>query len=392
MTDRGPLHREVDLGRFVRLCLQARWESESLEAARQMVGQGELDWEALVELADRGRLGPLLYSVLGGQDLVPPAVEGALRAMRHGHALRDRLLREEMVTVLDRLGAHGVDVLLLKGAALAETVYLGAGLRPRGDLDLLVRREDAGPALDVVTDLGYGPVGIEARPGAYLVYENEVMLAKPGIVGFAVEVHWSLFDSPYYQQNLPLDWFWQTAQSIQIGGTPARVLGSEALILHLCGHLVLHHGSDAENRLLWLHDVAEVLVCYRDQIDWAVLLSQTQACDLVLAVQEVLAEVADGWGGPVPGEVRGRLDALRPSAAEAQVVAWRAADERPVAQRFWSDLASMDGWRTRLRYAWIQLFPSAAYMRARYSISRRLLVPLYYPYRWWVGMRSVWRY
>jgi len=90
----------------------------------------------------------------------------------------------------------------------------------------------------------------------------------------------------------------------------------------------------------------------------------------------------------VPAEALSRLNALCPSAAEVQVVTWRTASERPVAQRFWTDLAGMDNWRRRLRYAWIQLFPSVTYMQNRYGIRHRWLVPLYYPYRWWLGLRS----
>ena len=62
------------------------------------------------------------------------------------------------------------------------------------------------------------------------------------------------------------------------------------------------------------------------------------------------------------------------------------AEQRSVAQRFWSDLASMGGWRARLGYAWTHLFPSAEYMRARYGIRYSLLLPLYYPYRWLRGL------
>jgi len=197
-----------------------------------------------------------------------------------------------------------------------------------------------------------------------------------------------LFDLPYYQRILPMPWFWQTALQVELAGTRARVLGPEAQVLHLCGHVVLHH-SAAETRLLWLHDVAELLVHYRDRMDWDELLRRTQECGLVLSVQQVLGRVTAEWGVPLPAAARARLDALRPSAEEMQAVAWRTASHRPVVQRFWSDLASMPGWRRRLHYAWIQLFPSATYMQSRYGIRHRWLLPLYYPYRWWLGLRGL---
>lgn len=387
VTERQRAKVQREALRFIQLCLRGRWEPQALEMARRVAAEAQLNWEALAAVVAGAGLGPLLYQQVRQRDLVPPAVEEELRAERLRTALRDRLLREELVIILDSLAAHGVDVLLLKGAALAQTVYGAVGLRPMGDQDLLVRPEDAQRAIHILSGLGYQPEGLEARAGADLVYENEVLLRKAGLVDFVVEIHWSLFDSPYYQRSLPMAWFWQTALPIQVEDTPARVLGPEAQILHLCGHLVLHHGGEG-TRLLWLHDVAEVLVHYRDRIDWDELLERTQECELVLPVQQVVGQVADEWGAPIPAESRQRLDALQPSAAEMQVVAWRTASQRPVAQRFWSDLASMGGWRQRLHYAWIQLFPSAAYMQQRYGIRHRLLVPLYYFYRWWLGLRS----
>jgi hypothetical protein len=387
LVERQAPEGEEQVLRFVQLCLWAHWQPEALQAARRLAGQIELDWEALLRVVDEERLGPLLYRAVRGQGLVPPEVEEELRAARYRTAVRERLLRRELLTILGSLATQGVDVLLLKGAALAQTVYGWTGLRPMEDMDLLVHEEGLATALSTLAQQGYQRVGQEVRPGANLAYENEVMLTRAGLLDFAVEVHWSLFDVPYYQQRLPMAWFWRTASTVRIGDSAARVLGPEAQILHLCGHLVLHHGSERA-RLLWLHDVAEVLSHYHDQIDWAELLNWTQRCRLVLPVQQVVGRVVYEWGVPVPAESLSRLNALHPSAAEVQVAAWRTASQRPVAQRFWTDLASMHGWPQRLHYAWIQLFPSLTYMQSRYSIRHRLLVPLYYPYRWWLGLRS----
>ena len=383
-----PTESQPEALRFIRLCLRGRWQPEALDMARRLAAQTRLDWTGLSTLATAQGLGPLLYHVVRRRDLVPPLVEKVWREQRLRNALRDRLLRAELVTILHSLAGQGVGVILLKGAALAQTVYADIGLRPMFDQDLLVHPQDARRALRILAGLGYRREGLEARPDADLTYESQVLLRKQGLEDFAVEVHWSLFDSPYYQHSLPMDWFWQTALPVQIGAASARVLCPEALVLHLCGHLRLHHGP-AEATLLWLHDVAEVLVQYQDGIDWDELLQRAQECELVLSAQEVLTEVADEWDAPIPAEALSRLGALQPSAAEVRVMAQLGAGQRPVAQRFWFDLASIDGWRSRLHYAWIQLFPSVTYMQRRYRIRHLLLVPLYYPYRWWIGLRGL---
>ncbi len=55
----------------------------------------------------------------------------------------------------------------------------------------------------------------------------------------------------------------------------------------------------------------------------------------------------------------------------------------------WAGLTSISGWGLRLRYALGNLFPSVDYMQGQYHIPHKLLVPLYYPYRWPRGLRRV---
>ena len=283
------------------------------------------------------------------------------------------------------LAAQQIAVILLKGAALAETIYGNIAVRPMGDLDLLVHREDVAAALAALRAAGWEAVDAEARDGLTLAYEVEIALQKPGPIPVLLEIHWGLLDSPHYQHTLPLTWFWDTAVAVEADGVNALALGPETLVLHLCAHLALHHGGHG---LLWLHDVAEVLHAYGDRLDWDEVLARGQAWDLVLPLQHILARVARDWEAPIPAEVMARLAALRPSPDEARVYAWLTAPERPVAQRFYADLASMPGWRDRLRYGWGSLFPARAYMIQRYGIPHPLLTPLYYPYRWLVGLRS----
>ncbi len=80
---------------------------------------------------------------------------------------------------------------------------------------------------------------------------------------------------------------------------------------------------------------------------------------------------------------------MRASQAEVRVHRWLTAQQRPVAQRFWADLASMPGWRPRLHYALANLLPSATYMRQRYGFRQPWLLPLYYLYRYALGIRSL---
>lgn len=352
---------------------------------------------ALARRALAQGLGPLLYGRLRGTDTLPPEAEEVLRQAYYANAARNARLLHELEDILRALAP--LPILLLKGAALALAVYENPALRPMGDIDLLVHPRHIDAALESLAGLGYRSMIHEPAPGSTRTYENETMLGQED--GAApVEVHWSPFDSPYHQQHLDIAWFWETALLLPASAPPphgplpqepgpsAHILGPEAQLLHLCAHLVLHHGGN-EPRLLWLHDVAEVVVRYRGAVDWAALLSQARAGDLLAPLQRVLPRVAHGWQAPVPPAVLEELAQMSPSRAEARLIARLDAGHRPAGRRLWDDLADTPSWGRRLRMAWVHLFPTAAYMRRRYGIGHPLLVPLYYPYRWLLGLRGL---
>ena len=346
----------------------------------------EPEASAVARLALAHGLGPLLYGRLRGQDILPPATMAELRRAYYDNAGRSARLWHALETALRALAQAGIPTLLLKGAALVQTVYENPALRPMGDLDLLVRPADAGRALAALAGLGYRPQQHEPAPGSTRTYENEIMLGREGAPA-PLELHWGLFDSPHYQSQLPMEWFWQTARPVHIGDTGAQALGPEAQILHLCGHLLLHHGGDA--RLLWLHDIAEVVARYRGEINWSMLLERARACDLLMPLQKVLPRVACDWQAPIPAATLEHLAALRPSRAEERIEARLSSGPRPAGRRLLDDLADTTSWRRRLHMALVNIVPTATYMQQRYNIRHRLLVPFFYPYRWFLGLRGL---
>ena len=163
------------------------------------------------------------------------------------------------------------------------------------------------------------------------------------------------------------------------------MLGPEAQLLHLCAHQTLHHGGGA---MLWLHDVAELVSRYEHDLDWGQVVSQCRSLQLVLPTRDVLSQVSAEWRAPLPLAVLEELRALPPSPDEQWAYAALTSGHRPVARRFWTDLAGMASLRTRLAFTLVNLFPTSAYMRQRYHIRHPILLPFYYPYRWFVGLRG----
>ena len=95
---------------------------------------------------------------------------------------------------------------------------------------------------------------------------------------------------------------------------------------------------------MWYHDIAALIVAEGGGIAWQDLFTRAQAADLILPLRYTLLRLADEWHVPMPADVLTRLRELRPPADEARIFQRLTASERPVAQRFYTDLAAMAGW------------------------------------------------
>jgi hypothetical protein len=363
---------------FLLACLRSRRQAEALERVRALSRTPGFDWAAVDRAAREELLAPLLFHTLQGRDVLPGGLEGAWRGLYAGSLQRNLLLMRELDTVLRSLAGAGVTPILLKGAALVRAVYDDAGLRPMNDLDLLLREGDVPAALRQLAGLGYAT----DEPFSYF---GEVAAHKQGALTADIDLHWNLIGLPHYLARVPAGWAWQTARPADAGGAPARVLGPEAQILHLCAHLALQHRNQPL-RLLWLHDVAEALHFHREELDWGDLLERAHAYDLVLPLQQVLPLVAGALGAPVPAAAAESLAGLQSSTQERKLYRWLTAAPWSGIESSWVSLAGLPGWGARLRYLAANIFPPVEYVRRRYRIRHPALLPLGYAQRWLEGV------
>ncbi len=386
MSSRHTDSLDSDTYRFLQACLIGRHAPQAFDDARRLVVGEMVDWEALWTLACEERVASLLYHATRRKDLIPDALAERGRQYYLETGLINALRLSDLAGTLTLLNGKGIDVIVLKGAALAEGLYKNIGLRPMMDVDILVHKAQAPHALDVLTHAGFETLGPAISPGATLAYENEIALRRPSGSGGYLELHWALFDSPFYQDRIPEDVLWRTAEPFDVCGTQAHVLAPDMQLLHLCGHLQLHHKGRG---LLWWQDVVELLVRFRERFNWDHVLVEAGALEMVLPLQGILTTAVDCWRAPVSEDVLERVALLVPSAAEQQVVRRMMTSNQSSARRLQSDLATLPDARQRARFLYHNLFPSTAYMDERYGITRPVLRPIYYFRRWLTGLAGL---
>ncbi|MHB8143662.1 MAG: nucleotidyltransferase domain-containing protein [Thermoleophilia bacterium] len=225
-----------------------------------------LDWDNLIDTARRHGLAPLLFKTItdtGVHDRVPPLALKKLKSAYLSSLLGNQILYRELSAPLAAMAAEEIPVILMKGAALCQTIYSDMALRPFGDLDILVPRDRVEPCRRILADLGfelicgiYFPVSDEdnSRVGCEWSYQHD---------GKILELHWDLINllEPF---RVDINTFWKGAQPIEISGNNALVMSPEAQLLHLCLHQFKHRWEHLRD----LVDISILIEKQGSEIDW----------------------------------------------------------------------------------------------------------------------------
>lgn len=339
-------------------------------------GWDEGTWRKQLEIAHaEGLLGLLAEGIrtARGAD-IPSDVTEQLTDLMRRNALAQGVAYRELEALGDFCARQELDCIVLKGAALAKTLYARPDLRPFGDVDLMIRHKDKdafraflmarGLTEDTSFSLGFRD--------AYL---SEMNFCSPR--GAVVDVHWQLVVPAYYQQHCDVEWFWHNTQSFPIAGGSMRVLNPTAQLVHLCTHAGLHHQDHL--RLIWLYDIALLVKTRGNEIQWREAETFAQAAHFARPMRYVLDETRAWWGTILPTETEPLFRANPWDVNERIVYALTTAARTHA--RVLADVLNTRGARRKLDFVRHYLFPNPKYMRERYAIRHEGLLPLYYARR-----------
>jgi hypothetical protein len=229
------------------------------------------DWNAIPRLAEQHGLAPLLYTHLKAAGIHPPSnVWRNIHALYLRHCLASQARERTLVEITVAFANAGIQMLVLKGAALAYVLYDDPALRPMRDVDLLVSRADVVRAQQVLGKLGFSaPV-----PSAEALPDRHTGAARD-VDGFmiTVEVHHNLFSTQDTPLSMTIGDMLSAPLPFVLGETAqvAHTLGYEDMLWHLCQHTRLSSGVFGENRLIWVADIVGFAERYVQGVDWALV-------------------------------------------------------------------------------------------------------------------------
>ena len=156
-------------------------------------------------------------------------------------------------------------MVVLKGAALAWSIYRSPDLRPMSDLDLLIDRTAADAAQAALQSLNFH---VDAGPRRFgrNAHHLPVTSRSDGGACINVELHVDAL-SRDSRSSIALHNLTTLPRSFRLDGHTAYALGHTDALRHLAHHL-LEPSPDGCVRLIGLIDLVRYALRFHDDIDW----------------------------------------------------------------------------------------------------------------------------
>jgi hypothetical protein len=274
------------------------------ERLAEVIEEG-IDWHYFTWLVQAERAAPVAERRLAGvaPGLVPDTVRAVLQRLATISAFRMSRLERRLDATLRELRRAGIEVILLKGAGLASTVYPTFSSRPMEDLDLLVRAEQGEEAWALVRRVGWRWDRREELDGFYREHQHYPPLEDRDGTELKLELHTALFSAgnPFI---LPANVLWGMSEPVPARGKGVYVLSPHLQVLHLSIHLAWSHMLRSA---CWrtCRDLSHLLGTRR--VDWDELVALARGSHSATAVYWTLRLGRRLTGLEVPDGVLARL-------------------------------------------------------------------------------------
>lgn len=293
---------------WVRTAMQSDRPTLSSDAAARLA---TLPLPQIEAVATAHRIAPWLAAALdAGEGDAPPALEATLQQLAFGATFRTLVQFRELVALLTEFNSRDIHTIVLKGPAIADRYYADPGLRPYGDIDLLVHEHDEAAVIELLLARGFSIHTAEEQGRLHHDHGlfQQIFVRDDGCV---VEVH---FD--HLQIGLrpaEMDEVWTRAVPHEFGGQAALVIEPNDLFVHLCVHLQ-RHGYE---RLIWFKDLD--LMVRSGDLDWDAVRSRAELEGCTSVVAYTLALLHDMLETPLPTPA---LALISDRSALARTVQW----------------------------------------------------------------------
>ena len=219
----------------------------------------ENGWRGLVAAAREHGLISVLQRTISRTPSVPSHIITSIQTAYLAQVARNFQLTTALREILRTFADHNLEVVVLKGPAVALLLYGQIAFREFTDLDLLVRPEDHERARLMIENLGYSRIScVTSSPRD----EKDIQLIRDAD-DILVELHWAL-NAPNSRFPLEATGIWDRLEGLFVFNDPIRTLCLEETLIYLCIHASKHRWTNVK----WVFDIATLLTRKASTLNW----------------------------------------------------------------------------------------------------------------------------
>jgi Uncharacterised nucleotidyltransferase len=285
---------------------------------------------------------------------------GALR-----EELRTRTYRHICQRMLSALVAEGIPTIVIKGAAIAETVYPHPAVRHSHNIELLVEPQRLDEIVGLLVPLKFVPspkIRTATRQSIELTHES----------GLPAVLHCDPFQIPLCNAAVPK--MFSRTVGAQISDTPVQVLSPSDALLLSCANEACSGVIESNRSII---DAWFIVDQYRD-LDWDLLLQTAHESHLELPLWKRLSYLFHELKSPIPPQF---LDRLSTTVRSVSALDWELAMFtacRSTRGSLRNLICEGKTWRSGFHVVKWSLLPSATYMLSVTQVRSSWLLPISY--------------
>jgi hypothetical protein len=354
-------HIKMELTREERLALELarRWDETDYQP-----DLNGIDWTRLANLLCHNRMAVLAMQAFDRANIAGDIpVDAKTKLLEQTENLRraSSKLGSALMTYLNSASSRNIETIVLKGLWLCNKIYKNPSMRPGGDIDILVRREQVDACIALLKQQGIEEFWPNLLKDEYFTRHHLHQQRSTPDLSIWFEIHWA-FDHPYTLLTVNYENIFERTTPGELLGAPVKEMSLPDLLLSLAIHLVKHavylpslmeredlpHIILADGMLMYYLDVTEVLKQNQYSIDWDLTIRLARDWGAVDILGSTLLASKKYLDAPVPETVLAAIPVSRPwhltrklmeRAVQQKVDAYQGLPEN----RFWKLLLSSNG-------------------------------------------------
>jgi len=257
------------------------------------------DWKSMIEFddLDQGsyRLLPLAYKNLTSLGIEDPLFINMKEIYQNFWEINERI-NFESNKVFEILNLNGIETIYLKGWPLIENYYKDPGIRPMGDVDILVRDEKFLNACNIIIDAGWVAELPMDQLSSYHKYIHAIDFLNPNDTH--IDLHWTLF--PGAHKNNTNELIWENASTQDFNGKKMCILDPTDELFYIC-----IHGARWSRvpPIRWIPDALFIIKDEGERINWSRFFQLAQQNHMLLQSRDTLTYLKKEYGIPIPNSI-----------------------------------------------------------------------------------------